>query len=543
MGNRINQDPNVVSRRRLLRTLGTVAVAVLAGCNTGDSETDASNWTPTDSPNSTAELTETPQNWEIDPVEHDKLVGAYYYGWFGENQDWLERSPSTPVLGEYNSRNEEVINQHIKWAREHGINTFVYRWGGPESWDETTLLDYVLEAELGDQIDIIIQPSAHSLTPGDYEWGTTIDFDKPENRQHLKDLFQYMEDEFFGLPNYTTIGGRPPVTFFGIDMIHEGDLGGALAEAKRATSDTPFLIGDVAGYFDPGVDVWLPDAERKFASLLPELDALTTYSLYDIGALEDRTFEKYIEYLHETGLYRRLGADSKGLGFLPTVMPGADDSLVRGDDDKPVIPPTPERFEQFIDSQIEYVDRELNAVFVTSFNEWYEDTSVEPREEYGTAFLETVQNRVATVDTPALDIENHYDRIRFDFNRTVTPDGAGRDLAWYIGEITLHDTDGSTVSRYDIGSPEAEPLFTEGVYEPEQLEDSTVPTRRWFGGPTGESVFYTAAPDEEPATARVVGYPIEPGRIEADVYFKGERTDHVALGDPDGFGTYTLQLE
>lgn len=534
-----------MKRRQLLQTLGTAGVAALAGCNTQDdgtaTTTALTTRTSTDTPTSTEEPTETTEQWDIDPVEHDKLVGSYYYGWY-ENPGWLDRSPSTPVLGEYNSRDQNVINQHIKWAREHGINTFVYRWGGPDSWDETTLLDHVLEAELGDQIDIMIQPSAHSLTPGDYEWGTTINFDKPENRQHLKDLFRHLEDEFFELPNYSTLDGRPPVTFFGIDMVQGGDLGGALAEAKRATSATPFLIGDVAGYFDPGVDVWLDYAEQIFSSLLPEMDALTNYSLYNPGALEGRNFDEYIDYQHEIGLYRRLGADSKGLGFVPTVMPGADDSLVRGDADKPVIPPTPERFEQFIDSQIEYVDQDLNAVFVTSFNEWYEDTPVEPREEYGTAFLETIENRVVAAEDPPLDIDEHYHRIRFDFNRTVIPEGAGRDLAWYIGEIELQNGKGSVISRYDIGSPEAEPIFIEGVYGPEQLEESDVPTRRWFGGPTGQSVFYTAASDGEPATAQVVGYPIEPDEIEADVFFNGERTDHVALGNPDGFGTYTLSL-
>jgi hypothetical protein len=128
-----NTSDTSSTRRGFIAAIGGAALSGCAGIgerlNT-PSASDADPGTPDSSPpGTTSERTGTGAEWEVDPLEHDKMVGAYYYAWYQPGQNWLDRSPSTPVLGEYNSRDEDVINQHITWAAEHGINTFIYRWG------------------------------------------------------------------------------------------------------------------------------------------------------------------------------------------------------------------------------------------------------------------------------------------------------------------------------------------------------------------------------------------------------------------------------
>lgn len=98
-----------MNRRFFLRSAGAAAITALAGCNTNDgSQTVDGTQTSTDSPTNTARETETPTEkrtetetppeWEIDPLEHDKLVGAHYYPWYETHQgwqDWLWKTPAT----------------------------------------------------------------------------------------------------------------------------------------------------------------------------------------------------------------------------------------------------------------------------------------------------------------------------------------------------------------------------------------------------------------------------------------------------------------
>lgn len=77
-------------------------------------------------------------------MELDKLVGAYYYQWYRgddgyglhDDRPWLEHVPGEPVLGQNHSRDDDVINQHLKWALEHGINWFMAHGAHLGSYDE-----------------------------------------------------------------------------------------------------------------------------------------------------------------------------------------------------------------------------------------------------------------------------------------------------------------------------------------------------------------------------------------------------------------------
>jgi len=58
-----------------------------------------------------------------DPVP----VLAYYYIWF-DTQSWDRAKTDYPLLGRYSSNNIDVMRQHIQWAKSAGITGFIVSW-------------------------------------------------------------------------------------------------------------------------------------------------------------------------------------------------------------------------------------------------------------------------------------------------------------------------------------------------------------------------------------------------------------------------------
>jgi hypothetical protein len=54
-------------------------------------------------------------------------VLAYYYIWFSPDS-WNRAKTDLPLLGTYSSDDEDVMRQHIRWAKEAGIDGFIVSW-------------------------------------------------------------------------------------------------------------------------------------------------------------------------------------------------------------------------------------------------------------------------------------------------------------------------------------------------------------------------------------------------------------------------------
>ena len=62
-------------------------------------------------------------------------VLAYYYIWF-DTQSWDRAKTDYPLLGRYSSSNVDVMRQHIQWAKEAGITGFIVSWKSTEKLNE-----------------------------------------------------------------------------------------------------------------------------------------------------------------------------------------------------------------------------------------------------------------------------------------------------------------------------------------------------------------------------------------------------------------------
>ena len=84
----------------------------------------------------------------------DYNVGVHYYPWYyndfhgGQYLREHLKPKQLPELGEYNDRDEAVINQHIEWSHDAGIDFWSASWWGAGSREDVTLIERKQNGEL-----------------------------------------------------------------------------------------------------------------------------------------------------------------------------------------------------------------------------------------------------------------------------------------------------------------------------------------------------------------------------------------------------------
>lgn len=537
------EDEGPVSRRGYLALIGASGLGGLAGCGgqteptqgtTSSTPAETVTATPTDTTTDTIEETETPDQWDVDPVEQDKLVGAHYYPWYwgedgyGKNEDrpWLDHSPYTPELGQYDSRDTDVVNQHIKWAVENGVNWFLLNSGPSRGKKGRSIENSYLEAELSDQIHWSVGTGLDHLPVKDEEGRWVID--DPENIDALKWFLEDFEQAWFDHPNYLHIDGRPAVFDFTAGSRYAGDIEAGFDAAMDDLETRPYMIANPPAIWYPEFDT----PEGVFAAY----DAVKTY--IDLPWRDEIDEQDYVNHWDTMAERWRLLTDRYDVSYIPGVTPGYDDTERKGTITHDVLDLTPDEFGELCDNALKYVeDSGPNAVIVTSWNEFPEGTTLEPAEEYGHTRLQTVKEHLGQANTSPIDV-NAYPLIELEFNRTVTTgSGDDRSLAFYFSEFGLHDDVGE-IRSYDIGNYPEEPAFISGTYHPTENQGVS---GRWIGGEEARSSLYIH-PDTAKATEAVLsGWPPGTRDIAADVYVDGERTDQVRF-DPGGHAVYSVSL-
>ncbi len=194
------------------------------------------------------------------------LLGAYYNLWYGRptlpiigGGIWRVGYTYTPFLGEYNSRDEKVISQHIQWAKEAGIDFWAVNWTDQECWDDLTLRDYYLRHPESKEMKFcLLYDSIPALNRYRYHVYPSYNLDEPYTPTKTKgekflDDFKYLADTYFKLPNYLKIEGKPlpplqrPRSFLTTSSFRRS----AFWEKKARVSKTPSTLSTGAGSESP----------------------------------------------------------------------------------------------------------------------------------------------------------------------------------------------------------------------------------------------------------------------------------------------------
>ena len=312
------------------------------------------------------------------------LIGAYFYTWYGSGRNkWETGYALEPALGEYDSSDANVINQQIDWATGHGIDFFAVSYWGPDSRENTILRNDFLNSQLINDIRFaILYESTGRLTQSA---DGTINLSDPKNRQILFDDFAYFQANYWGHSQYLKIGGRPVVILY-LSRLFSGDVAGAISNLRQASKNAGYdiyLIGDEVYW-----RTWQPLEGNR----LKLFDAVTAYNMH---ASVDSIANNFTNKVRDEYSVWRAQALKMGTSFVPGVIPGFHDTFVRPQEQHPPIPRSTNFFDSQLDMALKLTDPQVHMVLITSWNEWLEDTSIEPAKSFQFEYLDILQSKLA----------------------------------------------------------------------------------------------------------------------------------------------------
>lgn len=329
------------------------------------------------------------QDASAEPALADKPIDllVYYYPWYTEG-DW-SRHPyvGTPVLGEYGTDDAAAAEQHIAWCAEAGIDGLCVSWWGEGSQTDRHLQAGLLSADNTGDITFCIYYESLKLDPLDGERDTAVDFSEPAVMEQFIADFRYLAEAYFGRENYYRIDGRPVVGLY-VTRVFVNFTAEHADRLREVVGVEVFLIGDEV-YFGPQDS---PDTARHGPAVF---DAVSAYNMHTDPRINDG--EPAWDYMQREAwpVYARWAEDER-VWFMPKVMPSYAD--FRGHD---TLASSAEGFAAMLTAAGELSVSDPAAsrgvVFITSFNEWWEGSTIEPAEEYGRDYLDAIERwRVAT---------------------------------------------------------------------------------------------------------------------------------------------------
>ncbi len=402
------------------------------------------------------------------------VIGAHYYHWYPGN--WGPGTlraqldpPQEQVLGHYDSTDPAVAEQHIEWASEHGIDVFTLDWWPVQHQENQAGIAAFLSAGNISDIDFTIFYETWDLA-FDPARGYA-DLDRPGVRQAFLEDMAQLADQYFSHPSYLRIDGRPVVVLY-LTRVLVGDLAGAMADVRamwRERGHDPFVIADDI-FWNVTVNGSPPAfTERPQASRIRLFDAITAYNPYESERASHAGHGAASRFVPDVlGLYQRYRDATGGdVPIVPNVLPGYNDRGVRPSLDHYVIPRAwapgapegsflAELLRQVADP---WFDPRAPLVFVTSWNEWNEDTGIEPIRPAPPTAADTASDGVSrTQGHPYEGFGTRYLEVLRDHYVAVAgsaPPGA-LVTAWRDGEVVAQDTADSngrfTLSRAHVGT-------------------------------------------------------------------------------------------
>ncbi|OEU17478.1 hypothetical protein FRACYDRAFT_139403, partial [Fragilariopsis cylindrus CCMP1102] len=334
-------------------------------------------------------------------------VGVYYYPWWGSDfhrgkrPDLYLRSQlqkqEFPALGEYNDTEPDVIGQHLKWSRKNNIHLWVTSWWGEDRREDLTIKNNILNhPKLGSQkIAIFYETTGRIREKDDY------------NLDNVKPDLKYLCQQYFRNDNYYQkvvsvvddngdIQTRSNVPVFFVYLTRKletlGLLNKTVALMREGASESGcneiFIVGDQVFQGPPSITDNVTDLDLIPFELL---DGVTNYDVY--GSLRGGKNEGYVGsrekvtqyYQEEQRKWKNL-AQSKGCAFIPGTSPGFNDLGVRPEKNRiplsrrlNVNAAEGSLFQAALQEARTLVDPQLDyLLMVNSFNEWHEDTQIEP---------------------------------------------------------------------------------------------------------------------------------------------------------------------
>mmetsp|Transcript_19502 Transcript_19502/g.55088 ORF Transcript_19502/g.55088 Transcript_19502/m.55088 type:complete len:439 (-) Transcript_19502:313-1629(-) len=320
-------------------------------------------------------------DWNV-TISSDLLVGAYYYPWhlddFHRGQGYLREQlqpPQQPTLGEYDDSDPRTIAQHLAWSRQANIGLWVTSWWGEGKREDTTIREAILtHPHLADHKVALF-----------YETVNRVKESENYSTQRVRPDLEFMCREYFNHPNYLKIDGKPVLFVYLTRKLEMENALSRVVEEMRQTMQEEcdkelYIVGDHT-FRHP------PSADEEYSPFYL-MDAVTTYDVYGGMKMRDEIHagQEAVDTYYTRQLQWKSQALAHNCSYMPAATPGYNDLGVRPEANHS---PLSRRltaedeegslFRAALSKATKLVDPGAQSILmINSFNEWHEDTQIEP---------------------------------------------------------------------------------------------------------------------------------------------------------------------
>jgi hypothetical protein len=291
-----------------------------------------------------------------------RQVWALYMGFWAGAGSWDAQADvltDRPALGSYDSRDPGIAAQHIDQAKSAGIDAFVVTWYGLEDGQTTTpALNNLLDraAERGFMV------------------GAVVDiFSAQFNRspEALAASLAYLINDRSAHPAYLRYDGKPVILF-----AFQGRAGLSAAQWRQLRQQ-----------LDPArATLWIAEGTSGCCLYGGAMDGMYAFNMAWANGSSAR-------YQRE----RRAVLSAGGSFYLPTIHPGWDETLIARREGRPN--PTSPRARadgQFLATSFRGAAASgSDVILVGTWNEFIENSHIEPSVNYGTQSLDVLRPLIA----------------------------------------------------------------------------------------------------------------------------------------------------
>jgi hypothetical protein len=300
------------------------------------------------------------------------LVLAHYYPWY-LTDTWSDPQLVDRPLRLYSTEAQSDVNATAAMAHAAGIDAWVVSWQGIQADNgfNDRRMRVALDAAAAAGMRVCAYTETYVANPPN---SAAI----PIDPRTLFDWFVDLVDRYGSHPAYLRVNGRPVIFTYAATLLPAADWAEVIARLK-SSGRNPLVIGD----FSRSLLLETFDGEYQYSNVFSSGDALA--SIDRAESLRVRTFN-----LLRPGDRRRI--------WVASVTPGFDDSHL-------VARQTPRIVDRaggtvYDDQWSKAIETGADWVVVTSWNEWWENTEVEPGQRYGRAYLDRTRHWAGIFKAP-----------------------------------------------------------------------------------------------------------------------------------------------
>jgi hypothetical protein len=333
-------------------------------------------------------------NYEIPevPVIDNYVVGAFYLGFNTFNPAIVE----VPVAGKYTTPNgvvpAGVMTQHIDAAVKGGIDYFLFDFRSVNrdvnNWRfDSSLVKSFLDANTAN-LKFALE---YNWSTGSYAVTTAspLENDAVKLEQFFKDIEKVTP--YMGNPNYMKVGGKTLLYIRNAQVLFSNNTSAIYATLRTRLGALGFQL-----YIVGMQDAWTPPARYSFR-YQNCVDAVYHQSFSGVGLTSnwDR-FYLLPQTMDQNWKYSKdYFSSTLQVDYVPNISPARNPKILNAASTDVIFPRTDNGalFKKLCNVAKMNASSATRMILIDSFNDWANDTQVEPAASYGDSYLQILKSQ------------------------------------------------------------------------------------------------------------------------------------------------------